>query len=78
MKNPNDQTGALEGGPFRIFQHPLLQNIKKLKGDALVKKNSEKSPTMPKKLEGWTLWNFCNIHFIAKLRKKLNNSAEQN
>ena len=23
---------AKKGGPFRIFQHPLLQNINKLKG----------------------------------------------
>ena len=28
-KNPNDQTGA-PGGAFRIFNHPLLQNIKKI------------------------------------------------
>ena len=31
-KKPNDRTGALKGGPFRIVYHPLLQNIKKLKG----------------------------------------------
>ena len=26
---------VLKGGPFRTFQHPLLQNIKKLKGHPL-------------------------------------------
>ena len=33
-KNLNDGTGALKGESFRIVdtQHPLLQNIKKLKG----------------------------------------------
>ena len=35
--------GALKGGPFCIFQHPLLQNIEKLKGDPLVNFFSEKS-----------------------------------
>ena len=40
------QTTELKEGSFSIFQHPLLQNIKKLKGE---KKVSEKSPTMPKK-----------------------------
>ena len=27
------------GGPFRIFKHPLLQNIKKLKGGLWEEKN---------------------------------------
>ena len=31
-KNRNDGAGA-PGGSFCIFQHPLLQNIKKLKGE---------------------------------------------
>ena len=33
---------AKRGGPFRIFKHPLLQNIKNLKGGQFVGKHSEK------------------------------------
>ena len=45
-KNPNDRTGApgaLKGGPFCIFQHPLLQNIKKLNEDPLMNFFSKRS-----------------------------------
>ena len=56
LKNPKSWTElGRQGnarGPFRIFQHPLLQNIEKLKGDPMVKTKFEKSLTMPKTLEG--------------------------
>ena len=61
--------GALKGGPFRIFQHPLLQNIKKMKGDPLVDKKFLKSRTMPKKLEAggpFSLAGFC----VPRIKKE--------
>ena len=50
-KNPNDQTGA-QNGTLLHFQHPLLQNIKKLKGSLWRIFFWKKSLTMPKKLKG--------------------------
>ena len=49
----------LKGGPFEVFQHPICCKIsKKLKGDPLRKKNSEKkSRSAEKKLKGGTLWS---------------------
>ena len=32
LKNKKKWTELARRGPFRIFQHPLLENIKKLKG----------------------------------------------
>ena len=63
-KNPNDRTG----GPFRIFKHPLSQNIKKWGG--LWGFFSKKGRTMPKKkLKGrpFSLARFCMLQ-----RKKKN------
>ena len=61
--------GALKEGSFRIFQHPLLQNIKKLKGEkTLENKNFSESLTMPKKLKGGPL-GFFNIHSVAEHQK---------
>ena len=47
-KNPNDRTGALKAGALSDFKHPLLQNIKKLKGGPLGDFFGKKV-TMPKK-----------------------------
>ena len=47
--------GALKRESFCIFQHPLLQNIKKLKGEPFDKIFSKKNLTMPKKLKEGTL-----------------------
>ena len=56
---PNWRTG----GPFRIFQHPLLQNIEKLKGDPLGNFFLKKSLRMPKKLKRATfsLARYCML-----------------
>ena len=50
--------GTLKGGPFRIFQHPLLQNIKKLKGGPFGEKNSLKKSLNADKIERGTLLDF--------------------
>ena len=39
---PARAPGALKGGSFRIFQHPLLQNIKKIEGGPFGEKNFRK------------------------------------
>ena len=38
-------------GPFQIFQHPVLRNIKKSKGDPLENIFFRKKVSMPKKTE---------------------------
>ena len=73
-KSSNDpaSTGpsALKGGPSRIFQHPLLQNIKKIKGATLV--FFQKSLTMSKKLKWgpFSLARYCILRG-KKGKKKL-------
>ena len=72
--------GALKHGSFRIFYHPLLENIKKLNDEKnLVKKNSEKSLTMPKKLKGGPFEDFSTSIMSQNIQKlKRSRSAEKN
>ena len=51
------------------FQHPLLQNIKKLKCEKNLRKKSEKSLTMLKKLKGGTLWDFLTSILSQNIKK---------
>ena len=48
----NRKEPKIEGGPFRIFYHQSLQNIKKLKDPLMKNCFVKKSLTMPKKLKG--------------------------
>ena len=61
------QGPVLKEGSFRIFQHPLLQNIKKLNGEKNWRKkiSFRKKSKMPEKLKGDPL-GFFNIHSVAK------------
>ena len=52
-------------GPFRIFYHPLFQNIKNLKVTLWRKKVSKNCLTTPKKTERGTLLEFFNIQSVA-------------
>ena len=71
---------TVKGEPFGIFQHPLLQNIKKLKGDGppletskifeKQKMNFEQSRSAEKSERGDPL-GFSNIHWVAKDQKHL-------
>ena len=47
-----NKPGTAEEGPFRMFQHALLQNIKKLKGDLLVNFLTKKSQSVDKTERG--------------------------
>ena len=69
-KNPNDGTDALKGGSFCIFQHTLLQNIKKLKWDTLMKKNSKKSQCRKKpfNLPRYGMLRGQRKNFLSSLR----------
>ena len=62
-KNPNDRTGALKAGALSDFKHPLLQNIKKLKGGPLGDFFRKKSHNAEKKLkwEPFSLARYCML-----------------
>ena len=61
---------ALKGGPFRIFEDPLLQNIKKNGGGPFGEKIfSKNSLTVPKKLKGETLWDFSTSILSQNIKK---------
>ena len=59
------------GGPFGIFYHPLLQNIKKLKGDPLLKKKHifRKKSNNAEKTKRGTLWDFSTSIVSQNIKK---------
>ena len=64
-KNPNDQTGALKGGTFRIFQTSIVAKHHKIEGVPFGEKFL-KSLTMREKTERGDPLGFFNIHSVAK------------
>ena len=56
-------------GPFRIFQHPLLQNIKKLKRDPLVEFFSRKKSHKAEKLKEGTHQSLPLLYVTRKKEK---------
>ena len=58
-------SGALKGGSFRIFQHPLLQN-NKIEGGPFCEKKFPKKTHNAGKTERGDHLGFFNIHSVAK------------